>query len=125
MKGLGSYLLVCATFAAATAALVGLVLPSHTRFGLWVAAASAWLVQAIASASRARWGRRPERLLTVWGWSTGGRMAALGLIALAVVWSEALDPASTLVGFAGYLFVMLLLEPVLVDMRPAAQTRSR
>jgi hypothetical protein len=42
-----------------------------------------------------------------------------------VVREPALEPASTLVGFAGLLFAMLLLEPVLVRPGPAGEIKTR
>lgn len=125
MKDLGRFALACAVLVAVTAGALGPFLPQGAGAGLWAAGASAWVIQVVAVWARIRYGSRPERLLAVWGWSAGGRLVAIGLAGLAVTRFEGLHPVSTLVGLAGYLFAMLLMEPVLVRFGPTNQTGSR
>ena len=125
MKDLGRFALACAVLVAVTASALGPFLPQGAGAGLWAAGASAWVIQVVAVWARIRYGSRPERLLAVWGWSAGGRLVAIGLAGLAVTRFEGLHPVSTLVGLAGYLFAMLLMEPVLVRFGPTNQTGTR
>ena len=125
MRGLGRYFLACAALVAVSAAGAGPFLPPVARPGLWIAGIVACLIQVAAAAARIRWGGRPERLLAVWGWSAGVRLGAIGLAAFAVYRFEELHPGSTLVGLAGYLFAMLLMEPALLKPGSTIQTGSR
>lgn len=122
MRRLGAYILVCAALVVATAGVISVFLPPVARSGLWVSGVSAWVIQAAAASARVRWGGLPERLLAVWGWSAGGRLLAIGLAAAAVYRWEGLHPVSTLVGLAGYLFAMLLLEAALL--RPGSVIKT-
>lgn len=125
MRGLGRYLLACVALVAASAAGISPLLPPAARPGLWVAGSVACTIQVAAAAARIRWGGRPERLLAVWGWSAGVRLGAIGLAAFGVYRFEVLHPVSTLVGLAGYLFAMLLMEPALLRPGSTIQTGSR
>lgn len=49
----------------------------------------------------------------------------MGAAAFAVYRYEALHPVSTLVGLAGYLFAMLLMEPALLKPGSTNQTGTR
>lgn len=123
--GLGRYASTCAALTLVSAGLISLWLPPGTILGLWVAGSVAWIVQVLAAAARVRWGSRPERFLAVFAWSAAGRLGVVGLAAGAVFLWEALHPVTTLVGLAGYLFALLLLEPVLIRPVAGAQTESR
>lgn len=79
--------------------------------GLWVAGAVALALQIFGFAARARWGTTPNRLLAAWAWSTGARFSAVLLMGWAAWRFEELDVVTSLVGIAGFLFVMLLMEP--------------
>jgi hypothetical protein len=57
------------------------------------------------------WGTTPNRLLAAWAWSTGARFTAVLAMAWAVWRFEGLDVVTSLVGLAGFLFVMVLMEP--------------
>ena len=125
MRGLARYALACAALVAVTAGIAGALLPPDAGPGLWVAGGAAWGIQVVAAGARIRYGSRPERLLAVWGWSTGGRLLAIGLAGWAVYRFEELHPVSTLVGLAGYLFAMLLMEPMLLRLGSTYQTGTR
>lgn len=125
MSGIGRYVLACAALVAVTAGVMSPILPPGTQMGLWVAGVAAWVIQGLAAWARIRWGRQPERLLAVWAWSAGARLSAVGIAAFAVYRFESLHPVSTLVGLAGYLFAMMLLEPTLLRLDSSAQTDSR
>lgn len=102
----------CTTLVVVSGVLVSPWLAPGLMKGLWVAGLVALGIQSAAFASRVRWGEAPERLLAVWGWSAGARLLAVMAVAAAVFRFESLHPVTTLVGLAGYLFAMLLLEPV-------------
>ena len=125
MRGFRGYAVTCAVLVAASAGVLMPLLPPQTRVGLWSAGVAAWLIQAAAAGARIRWGGRPDRLLSVWGWSAGVRLSAVGLAAVAAVRVDALHLVTTLVGLAGYLFVMMLLEPVFLKIGSPAQTEPR
>ena len=79
--------------------------------GLMLAGAVAVGLQLASFAARVRWATTPNRLLATWVWSTGTRFAAVLAMALAAWRFEGLDVVTSLVGLAGFLFVMLLMEP--------------
>ena len=79
--------------------------------GLMLAGAVAVGLQLASFAARVRWATTPNRLLATWVWSTGARFAAVLAMALAAWRFEGLDVVTSLVGLAGFLFVMLLMEP--------------
>ena len=125
MKGFGVYVLVCAALVAVVGGFVSLVLEPALSAGVWAAGAVALLVQAGTTWYRVRSGSRPERLVTVWIVGAGARLASVGLMAVWVVREPALHPASTLVALAGFLFGMLLLEPVLLKHGSAGEIKTR
>lgn len=82
------------------------------RAGLLVASAVTFLFQVAAFAVLARHASRPEQGLLVWVGTTVVRMGVLVAIGLSLTWFPALSPVTTLLGCAGFFFVLLVLEPV-------------
>ena len=111
MKRLAGYLVTCGALVAGTIWSLDRFLVAEQIAGLRVAGIAALTLQCAAFAARLRWGTTPTRLLATWAWSTGARFVAV----LAMAWLawryEAIDVVTALVGLAGFLFVMLLLEP--------------
>ena len=82
------------------------------RAGLLAAAAVTFLFQVAAFAVLARYAPRPEQGLLVWVGTTIVRMGIVVAIGLSLTWLPALSPVTTLVGCAGFFFVLLILEPL-------------
>ena len=112
MRRLAGYAVTCLTLAGGTVWILDRFLAAEQRTGLRVAAVAALTLQVAAFAARLRWGTTPTRLLATWVWSTGARFTSVLAMGLAAWRYEALDPVTSLVGLAGFLYVMLLLEPV-------------
>lgn len=112
MRRWAGYLVTCLALVAGTVWLLDRFLDVEQRTGLRVAGIAALTLQVAAFAARLRWGTTPTRLLATWAWSTGARFTAVLAMGIAAWRYEALDPVTSLVGLAGFLFVMLLLEPV-------------
>lgn len=125
MRGWPRYLL-----ATAATVLLGSVaglalLPVEALRGLLLAGFLAWCVQAVGTAFRVRLADRPERWLVAWGWGSGARLLAVAVSAVAVYRLESVRPLPTLLGVVAYLFMMMLMEPVLLDLAPDAPTEAR
>ena len=82
------------------------------RAGLLVAAAITLPVQVAAFALLWKHAVRPAEGLVVWIGAAVVRMAVVVAVGLAVTLFPALSPAATLLGCAGFFFVLLMLEPV-------------
>lgn len=111
----------------ASYALAGLVLLTVTTGALWawlspegrrgilVAAGIAWGVQVVAFGLLVMYRHRGNRFLAAWVGGTVVRMAVVLLAAWVVMRESGLAPAPTLLGLAGFLFALLLLEPVFLS----------
>ena len=82
------------------------------RAGLLAASAITFPVQVAAFALLARYAVRPEQGLVVWVGAAVARMAIVIAVGLSLAWLPALSPVTTLLGCAGFFFVLLMLEPV-------------
>lgn len=111
MKRVLAYAGACFVLVLVVVAGLGSFLDERELFGLSVAGSVAALLQVSAFAARTRWGSTPNRLLATWVWSMGARFTAVLTMGLAAWKFEELDVVASLVGLAGFLFVMLLLEP--------------
>lgn len=97
------------------AVLVGVLWPwldAPGRRGILAAAAVAWPVQVVAFALLVRYRSRMHRFLAVWAGGTLVRLGLIGGVAFALTRVPGLAVAPTLLGLAGFLFGLLLLEPV-------------
>ncbi len=112
MRVLGLYVLAGAAAVVLVVAGLALVLPSDgVRAVAWMGAA-AWLVQSILFAPLLAARRRLNVFFVAWG---GGTLVRLGVIGGAAWWlyrTRALPLAPSLLSLAGFLFLLLLLEPV-------------
>ncbi len=111
MRRVLAYAGACALLALLVVGALGSVLDRGELFGLAVAGTVAALLQATAFGARIRWGSTPNRLLATWVWSMGARFTAVLTMGLAAWRFDGLNVVSSLVGLAGFLFVMLLMEP--------------
>ena len=112
MRAYLGYALAGAGVVAVGAGLLGWLLGPVAARSIWWAAAVAYGVQLIAFGALLRYRKRSEAFLAVWG---GGILARMLVVLLGAWWvmrSDVLEPAPALLGLAGFLFVLLLLEPV-------------
>lgn len=92
--------------------LLGLLLGAAAAPSVWWAAAVAYVVQLLAFAALLRFRARPNAFLVVWA---GGILMRLAVVLAGAYWVSqwpVLQPAPALLSLAGFLFVLLLLEPV-------------
>ena len=87
------------------------------RAGLLVASAITFPVQVLAFALLLRYAARPAEGLVAWIGAAVARMAIVIAVGLAVTLFPGLSPATTLLGCAGFFFVLLVLEPVFLAAR--------
>ena len=109
------------------AAVNGLMFPwldGPGRAGLLVAAAITFPVQVLAFALLCKHAARPADGLVVWIGAAVVRMAVVIAVGLAVMSLPALSPVTTLLGCAGFFFVLLLLEPVFLAARVRATAEA-
>jgi hypothetical protein len=94
------------------------------RAGLLVAAAITFPVQVLAFALLCKHAVRPAEGLVVWIGAAAVRIAIVIALGLAVTALPALSPVTTVLGCAGFFFVLLMLEPVFLAarMRATAET---
>lgn len=111
MKVLGAYAAVTALLVAGLAAAVRVLVAAADPAGVWLAAGLAWAVQLAAFAVLAAgWGG--PRFVVGWGLGMALRFAVVGGTALVVTRSNGPDPATALVSLVGFVFVLVLLEPL-------------
>lgn len=106
------YALVGLVGTAAGVALLWPFLDDAGRVGLAGAAGLAWSVQVVAFGVLVHFRDRTNRFFAAWAGGTAVRMVLVLLVAWAVVRYPTLPPAPTLLGLAGFFFLLLLLEPV-------------
>jgi len=107
-------------------AVVGIVIASavatpESARGVRFAAGLAWVVQ-VGAFGFLLWVReQPTLFLAGWAAGIGLRFVVVGLVAFWVTRTQVYPPAPTLVGLVGFIFVMLLLEPLFLRKgRPSA-----
>lgn len=111
MKVWLGYALTAAGLLAVLAGLVGWLL-GPSAGSVWRSAGIAFVVQVVAFAVLL-WSRRTrEAFLAAWVGGILARLLVVGGVAFWVTRSNELEPAPTLLSLAGFLFVLLLLEPV-------------
>ncbi|MFP3948533.1 MAG: hypothetical protein ACLFWG_07365 [Longimicrobiales bacterium] len=112
MRSLARYAL--GALAVLAVAVTGLwpLLDASGRAGLLWAAVAAYPVQ-LAAFGLMQWGRRhPERFLAAWGVGILARFGVLGVMALAVGRLDGVGTAALVLGLAGFLFVLAMMEPL-------------
>jgi hypothetical protein len=94
------------------------------RAGLLVAAAITFPVQVLAFALLCKHAVRPAEGLVVWIGAAAVRIAIVIALGLAVTALPALSPVTTVLGCAGFFFVLLMLEPVFLAARVRATAEA-
>lgn len=117
-----AYALACVALAAV--AVVGLspLLEREQEAGLLMAGAVATVVQVGVFALLQSLRHRTHGFLAVWAGGALVRLALVGLVAWWVYRAGAPDLTATLLGLAGFLFAMLLMEPAFLG--PATATKG-
>lgn len=92
---------------------VGIValVPGAEPEAVRVAAGLAWTVQLVAFALLVR-ARRGSRFVVAWALGMALRFGMVAAVAIVVTRSDGLDPATALVSLVGFVFVLVLLEPL-------------
>jgi hypothetical protein len=80
--------------------------------GVRFAAVLAWAVQVGAFAFLVWVREQPALFLAAWVAGIGLRFVVVGLVAFWVTRTQVYPPAPTLVGLVGFVFIMVLLEPL-------------
>ena len=112
MRAYLGYALTGAGVVGVLAGLLSWLLGAAAARSVWWAAGLAYVVQLAAFAGLLRFRSRRDGFLAVWA---GGILARLLVVLAGAYWvmrSTSLEPAPALLSLAGFLFVLLLLEPV-------------
>lgn len=115
MKALVAYGVGSAGILAVLALLVSLGLGVEGR-AAWVAAGIAWPVQ-LAAFVMLLAGREGSRFMLAWLGGMALRFAAVGVSAVWVTRVDGPDPASLLLSLVGFVFVLVLLEPLFLRLK--------
>lgn len=114
MKALLRYLVISAVVVGLLAfVLAGWILPTAAS-GIWIAAGFSYLVQALAFSALTLSSGSGMGLLIARGGGTLLRLLAVLGAALWVARSDQLPTAPVLLSFVGFLFLLLMLEPVFI-----------
>lgn len=104
---------------------LGYFLDPAGRRGLLLAAAVAFPVQAVAFAMLVWCRTRFNRFLAVWVGGTLVRMAVVSGVAALAIRSHMAGAVVTLLGLAGFFFLLLLLEPLYFRLELAETIEAR
>jgi hypothetical protein len=124
MKVVGAYALACVLLLLVSVMVLAPWLGPSRREGLVTAGVVALALQVGSFAVLVGARKRTNRFLAAWVGGTLARFAAVGLVAWMVFLRGEPDPLTTLLGLAGYLFGMLLLEPVFFPTESGAETSN-
>ncbi|MEJ2502403.1 MAG: hypothetical protein P8177_03665 [Gemmatimonadota bacterium] len=111
MKALLAYGVASAALLAGLGAGVVALFPGAETAAVWTGAIIAWAVQ-VAAFGALVVGRGGIGFTAAWAGGTALRFAAVGAAALWVTRVGSLDPASLLVSLVGFMFGLVLLEPL-------------
>lgn len=111
MKALLAYGAASAAALAVLAALVGVVVDAADPVAVRLAAVIAWPVQVAAFAALVA-GRKAVGFTASWAGGMALRFAVVGGAAFWVTRVDGPDPASLLVSLVGFVFVLVLAEPL-------------
>jgi len=110
-----SWVLYAATALAVTVVLAGIIsslLGGTAAKAVWFSAAAAYVIQITAFALLLYMRNDPNLFLSAWLGGMVIRFAVLGLATFGLSRTAALPQGPTLVSFVGFVFLLLLLEPV-------------
>ncbi len=109
-RAVAGYALAGAALVAACTGLVAGVLSPEGATGVAVAAALAWGIQVASFSALVALRKRPA-FFVAWG---GGTVVRFGLVVCVGLWlaRSGYPPLAVLLSLAGFLFLLLLLEPV-------------
>ncbi len=116
MKYVSMYALTAALAVALVAGVLALLLPGEAARAIAWMGMLAWVVQVGTFAPLFAARRRGNAFFAALGGGTVVRLAVLGVAAWALWRSGALPLAPALLALAGFLFLLLLLEPVFFRM---------
>ena len=111
MRAWGAYALTALGVTALAAALTAWLVDGSSN-AVWVGAGVALVVQLAAFAALVAWRDRGSLFLVGW---LGGMLLRFGAVGVMAVWlsrTDALPRAAALVSLVGFVFLLLLLEPV-------------
>ena len=111
MKAFAAYGAASGVLLVALAVLVAMVFDSADPTGVRLAAVIAWPVQLVAFAALVK-GREGTGFLVSWLGGMALRFLAVGAAAVWVLRADGPDPASLLVSLVGFVFVLVLMEPL-------------
>ena len=94
------------------AALLGMILGGSSARAIWLAAGLAWLLQLIAFAVLVLVRDNPRFFMAGWLAGIALRFGALGLVAFWSTRQSRLPTEPLLLGLVGFMFLLLLLEPL-------------
>jgi hypothetical protein len=114
VKALLRYLALSATLVGLLAIVLAHWVVPAAGTAIWVAAGLAFLVQAVAFTVLVLSRGSGTGILIAWGGGTLLRLVAVLGVALWVARSEYLPVAPLLLSMAGFLFLLLMLEPVFI-----------
>lgn len=123
MRAWGAYALTACLLTAAAAAMTALLVEPASVTAVWTGAAIALGVQLAAFAAMVA--LRDHASLFLVGWLAGMvlRFGAVGAMALWLSRTDALPQAAALVSLVGFVFLLLLLEPIFLR-RKLTQSRK-
>lgn len=106
------YALAALIVTSVLAAVAGWLVDGETMRAVWVAAALAYGLQLAAFALLLALRAQPQLFMIGW---LGGMMLRFGVLGVCAYWlsrTAVLPRGATLISFVGFVFVLLLLEPV-------------
>lgn len=112
MKAWLAYALVAAALLALLATGVSLLLDADATPALWLGAAVAYAVQLLAFGALVAGRDSGTAFVVGWGGGMALRFAAVAAVAFWVTQRSTLPAAPALVGLVGFVFILVLLEPV-------------
>lgn len=116
MRTLVGYLTASALLVIVGAVVVTGILPAEATGAVWMAAGVAYLVQVVAFVALVAVRHHGVGVLAAWGGGVLLRMAVVLGVALWAAKAAVLPLAPLLLSLAGFLFLLVLLEPVFFRM---------
>lgn len=112
MRAWAAYAAVAAALVALLATGISLLVPREWTTALWLAAGVAYAVQLLAFGALVATRGTPTGFMVGWGGGMALRFASVAAVAFWVLRGDALPAAPALLGLVGFVFVLVLLEPL-------------